>query len=147
LWAGEPNGHVVIVIAEDHCSSVRPACGPNRRRNDHGDEQEGWDFTTQQEPEGSIEIGIKVRLPICHEERGSHIQACTAQGDGRLPVRDKVPGGSCKSPFLGGITHKSTLDLRRLKVSVHDAAPLAGTGQPVAGTGQPAEPDGMALEP
>jgi hypothetical protein len=139
LWAGEPNGHVVIVIAEDHCSSVRPACGPNRRRNDHGDEQEGWYLTTQQEPEGTGELRVKGHPPVCRQERGWRIQAGAAQGDGRLPVRDEV-GCSRQGPFLRRFAHGSTLDLRRLKVSVHDAAPLAGTGQP-------AEPDGMALEP
>ncbi|MFL4993272.1 MAG: hypothetical protein ACJ8DV_18565, partial [Microvirga sp.] len=103
-------------------------------------EQEGWYLTTQQEPEGTGELRVKGHPPVCRQERGWRIQAGAAQGDGRLPVRDKVPGGSRKSPFLGGITHNGTLDLRRLKVSVHDAVPLAGAGQH-------AEPDGMALEP
>ena len=41
----EPDGHAVIVIAEDHCSSARPACGLSRRRHDNGYEQEGRYYT------------------------------------------------------------------------------------------------------
>jgi hypothetical protein len=87
-YACELNGHAVIVMVEDHCSSVRPACGRSRRRNDHGYEQEGWIVTTQQEPEDASEVGVTVRLPVCHEEGSWSFQAGAAQGAGRLPVRD-----------------------------------------------------------
>ena len=142
--ACEPNGHVVIVIAEDHCSSARPACGHSRRRNDNGYEQEGRYFTTQQEPEGAGEVGVEVRLPIGHQERDCRSQACAAQGDGRLPVRDEVPGCSREVPVLRRIAHGGTLDLRCVEVAVHDAGPLR---IPLAVAGQHAEPDGMALDP
>lgn len=60
----EPDSHVAIVMIEENCSSAGPACGPNRRRNDHGYEQEGWYLTTQQKPEGAGEVGVKVYLSI-----------------------------------------------------------------------------------
>jgi hypothetical protein len=137
-WRCEPNGHAVIVIIEDYCSSTWPACGSSRRRNDNGYEQEGLYPTTQQEPEGARESGVEVRLPVCHQEGDCSFQACAAQGDGRLPVHDKVPGCSREAPFLCRITHSGALDLRRIEITLHNAGPLAR---------QHAEPDGMALDP
>ena len=133
----ELNSHVFIVMIEDHCSSARPACGPSRRRNDNGYEQEGRYVTTQQEPQGAGEIC----LPVRRQERDCRLQARAAQGDGRLPIRDEVPGCSRKVTLLGRIAHGGTLDLRHGEVAVHDAGPLH---IPLAG--QPAEPDGLALD-
>lgn len=45
--ACEPNGHVVIVLVEDQCSSAWPARGLSRRGNYNGYEQEGRYVTTQ----------------------------------------------------------------------------------------------------
>jgi hypothetical protein len=134
----EPNGHAVIDMVEDNYSSVRPACGPSRWENDYGSNQKGRHFPTQQKPENAREVGIKVRLPVCHEEADWHVQACAAQSNGRLPVRDEVPGCSCEVPFLRRIAYGGTLDLRRIAVTVYDAGPV---------TGQPVEPNGVALDP
>ena len=142
--ACEPNGHVVIVLAEDHCSSARPACGHSRHRNDNGYEQEGRYFTTQQEPEGAEEVGVEVRLPVSHEERDGRSQACTTQGNGERPVCGEVPGCYGESPLRRRSTHSDPLALRRLAVAVHDAGPLR---IPLAVSGRPAEPDGLALDP
>jgi hypothetical protein len=142
--SGEPNGDVVIVLTEDNESSAWPACGRSRRRNDHGDEQEGWHITTQQEPESTSENGIKARLPICHEERGCRIQACTAQGHGWLPVRDEVPGCSREVALLRRFAHRDTLALRRVAVAFHDAGSLRIS---FADAGQHDGPDVLALEP
>ena len=129
----EPNGHAVIVMVEDNCSSARPACGPSRRRNDHGYETEGWHLPTQQEPENAGEVRVKVRIPVCDEEADWRYQACSAQIDGRLPIRDKVPGCSRKGP----------LDLRHSAIAVHHSGPLRG---PFTVPRQPAEPNGVALD-
>jgi hypothetical protein len=140
--ACEPNGHVVIVISEENCSSARPACGLSRRRNDHGYEQEGFYFTTQQKPEGAKEGSVETRLPVCHQERECRTQAGTAQDDGRLPVRHQVPGCSREVPLLRRIAHSSTLDLWRVKITIQHTGPLR---IPLAR--QSSEPDVLALNP
>jgi hypothetical protein len=66
LEGAELNSHFFIVIIEDHCSSVQPAFGPSKRRSDHGYETEGRTFTTQQRPEGTEEVGLEARFPVCH---------------------------------------------------------------------------------
>jgi hypothetical protein len=134
----ELNSHVCIVSIEDHCSSARPASGPSKRRNDHGYETEGRTFTTRQEPE----VGLEVRLPICHEEGSWRFQACAAKDDGWRPVRDEIPVCSCEDPFVRRITHGGTLDLRQIWITVRDAGPLR-----IPPARQSSEPDGLALEP
>jgi hypothetical protein len=132
-------------MVEDHCSSARPAYGPSRRRNDYGEETEGWDFTTQQEPEGAGEVSIEVRLPACRQEASWRLQACMAQGDAQLPLRNEIPSCSRQIPLLrrnARIAHGGTLDLRHIEVTLYDAGPLR-----IRLAGQSAEPDGVALEP
>ena len=81
-------------------------------------------FPTQQKPENAGEVGVEIRLPVCHEEGSWRSQACAAQSDGRLPVCNEVPGCSRKGPFLRRIAHGGTLDLRHIAIAVHDAGPL-----------------------
>jgi hypothetical protein len=129
-------------MLEDHCSSARPAYGPSRRRNDYGEETEGWDFTTQQEPEGAGEDSVEICLPLCHQEGSWRFQARTAQGNGRPPVCEEVPGYPYEGTLLRRIAPGGTLDLRHIAVALHDAGPRR-----VPLTGRPAEPDGLALNP
>jgi hypothetical protein len=131
-------------MVEDHCSSARPAFGPSRQRIDHGYETEGWTFTTQQRPEGIGEVSIEGGLALFRQERDHHFQACAAQDNGGLPVRDEVPGCTREGPFLRRIAHRGTFDLGRSEVTIHDAGSLRIS---LADAGQHDGPDVLALEP
>ena len=131
-------------MVEDLCSSARPACGPSRRRIDHGYETEGRYYTTQQRPEGIGEVSIEVGPALFRQERGRHFQACAAQGSGGLPVRDEVPGCSREGPFLRRIAYRGTFNFRRIAVTIHNAGSLRIS---LADAGQRDGPDVLALEP
>ena len=139
------NGHVVIVIAEDHCSSARPACGHSRQRNDNGYEQEGRYFTTQQEPGRRRRSRRRSPPPGQPRREGRPLPSVHNPRQRRAPsLRRSPPGCYGESPLRRRSTHSDPLALRRLAFAVHDAGPLR---IPLAVSGRPAEPDGLALDP
>jgi hypothetical protein len=121
---------------DDKGPPVRPAYGSTRHRNDNGYEKKRYVFETQQGPEDiRLQVSAEVCLPRCRQERDSCFKAGAAEGDGRLPDCDQVPGCACEVPACRKITH-SPVGFQVAAVAVDDIRPLA----------RHVEPDGMAFD-